>query len=411
MTTKSPRGLTLIELMVTVAIMSLLLVAALTVFVAMTETQRLNERIGEASANKLMGAAMIQFDVQNAGYRLPVPAYAIRHYNNADGALSLPSVPAAITTGDNCPGPGSGVVPGTDVLEVTQGFGAVGPGRLGVVTAAVGTTADIVLGGVEPFIPDEYVPASIGTLLVFARGPLGPPAPDDGAFCQGRVTAIGRLDAVGNCVAVGGTGNGCLTVQLVDRNLANAPNAAFYPSCPAGGMKVFRVASRVRYMVCGTPAATPVDLGLYRQEANGGVWQAPTLIQTGIEDLQVSARYLNRGGIVTATGSGLDCIGTGNGRLCYCDDDPVAPSCTVPAAQRDGALAALTPNSMIALIRGVRVRLTATGDRGASSNPGAKSFVRPGAFDRAAMLPANADNFVRVVDTLSFSGSNLLVVP
>jgi len=66
---------------------------------------------------------------------------------------------------------------------------------------------------------------------------------------------------------------------------------------------------------------------------------------------------------------------------------------------------------MVALIRGVRVRLIATGDRGASSNSGAKSFVRPAAFDRPAMLPVNADNFVRVVDTLSFSGSNLLVVP
>lgn len=396
---KSAAGLTLIELMVTVAIMSLLLVAALTVFVAMTETQRLNERIGEASANKLMGAAMIQFDVQNAGYRLPVPAFALRHYNNADGALSLPSVPAPITTTDNCPSPGSGIVAGTDVLEVAQGYAAVGPGRVGAVTTA-GTTADVTLMGLEPFVPDELVPASVGTLLVFARGPATPPAPaDDGAFCLGQVTVIGPAAPTN------------VTVQLVNRNLTNAPSPAYYPSCPAPGMKVFRIASRVRYMVCGTPAATPVEMGLYRQEANGAVWQPPTLIQTGIEDLQVSPRYLNRGGIVTATGTGVDCLGSGNGRLCYCDDNPMAPTCTVPAAQRDTALAALTPTSMIALVRGVRVRLTATGDRGASSNSGAKSFVRPAAFDRAAMLPANADNFVRVVDTLSFSGSNFLVVP
>ncbi len=403
--TKPIRGLTLIELMVTVAIMSLLLVAALTVFVAMTETQRLNERIGEASANKLMGSAMIQFDVQNAGYRLPVPAFAIRYYNNADGALSL--LPGPITTGDNCPGPGSGIVPGTDVLEVAQGIVPFGPGAVEAAVPAAGTTFDVRLkvsaGGTPPFRSEEFADASaIGTLLVFARGPRPPPAmPDDGAFCLAQVTATGFPGATGTN----------FNVQLVNRNLANVPNAAFYPSCPDAEMRVYRVGERVRYMVCGAAGATPPQLGLYRQLGNGANWGNPTLIQTGIEDLQVSGRFLNRGGMVLGTGAPTDCIGSGNGMMCYCDDEPTGTTCTVPAAQQDAALAALTPNSMVALIRGIRVRLTATGDRGASSNPAARTFVRPAAFDRPAMLPANADNFVRVVDTLSFAGSNLLVVP
>lgn len=407
------RGVTLIELLVTVAIFSILMLAALSVFVAMTETQRLNERISEATANKMTGAATIHFDMQNAGYRLPVPAFAIRHVNNVDGTTALDAVGSAagtpITTAGNC-GAGMGLVAGTDVIEMARGAEIVGPGTIGAATNA-GTTGTVTLNSATstvdagavapPFLGSDVAsPATAlnGSVLVFARGPARPPAaPDDGALCMGRVTghdpATFRLD-----------------IEFLDRDFAPA-TATYYSNCPQAGMRAYRMVERLRYMVCAPTAGvvTPPMRRLFRQRGGAtGNWAAPEELQAGVENLQVSGRYVNTAGAVLATpGNAASCTGTGNTRLCYCDDvaAPGTPSCTTPTA----ALTALGPTSFVALMRGARIQITATGDRAALSNTAAQNFRRPASFD--SPQGAALDNFVRVVDTITFAGSNFSVVP
>lgn len=421
MRTRKQAGLTLIELMVTVSIFSILMLAALSIFVAMTETQRLNERVSEANANKVLGASTIHFDLQNAGYRLPVPAFAFRHVNDVNAATTLRADGApipTITTLTGCAA-GVGLVPGTDVIEVASGAEFIAPGVVGSVGgSALSPTVTLKFpstflddGGVTdggsgsiapPFMQSDVLPPSpaVGSVLVFARGPRMP-GPDNGAFCAGIV----RNFSVAGSFSVG--------LDLIDRNFQNIAAASYYPvTCPEADMRAYRITSRVRYMVCGEPGNNdPTQMRLYRQRSAAAGWAQPEELQAGVENLQVSPRYQNLGNVVRPTGSGASCLGAiGSQReLCYCDD-AVGASCTPPPTQVEPGITSLSPTTFPSLVRGVRVQLTTTGDRQALSNADTQNFRRPASFDRPA-AGGVGDNFVRVVDSLSFSGSNFLVVP
>lgn len=385
-------GLTLIELMVTVAIFSILMLAALSIFVAMSETQRLNERVGEASANRLLALSAIQLDLQNAGYRVPVPAFALRIFNNVDATLSLPSNGANLTTAAGC-GPG-GVIAGTDILEVAEGPDNIAPGRIETVVPDA-VSPRVTLNGLNPMLPSPTDQATTaahtpGPVLVFARGPAVPPVVgDEGAFCMGRIT-----DPPGATV----------TVRMMDLDGNDAP-PGYYANCPVPGMRTYRILNKTRYMVCGTAAMAPNERALYQQRWRNGVWEAPRELQTAVENLQAAGRYLNLSTLVMNPAATPSCIGGGARALCYCNDGTGA--CAVASPPAAGPVVPLTP---AALIRGARVQITATGDRVALSNTNTQSFRRPASFDLPA--PGGAgDNFVRFVDTITFSGSNFLVVP
>ncbi|MEW6432631.1 MAG: hypothetical protein AB1730_14100 [Myxococcota bacterium] len=403
--------MTLIELLVTVAVASLVVSAAVAVLVAMSRQMRASERRLEATNAAMLATAIIQADLTNAGYRFPVPAFALRHYNNVDATTSL-SGPAPITVGGNCAGGTVGLVPGTDVLEVIHGFELVGPGRAeGLINSNPPAEYEIALGTLGlPFETAEFLSGAVGSIVALS-------GPDQRA-CVGRVLAADGLRP-------------SITIELVDRNLQRITDPNAYPVvCPipggTGGTRVYRLQRRVRFMVCGRIGADPNEYALYRQESDlRGDFGAPQVVQEGVEDLQVSLGYSDPNSLISATGSGASCTGTGGARICYCDDAVGPSSCTMPPDQlepdlgttrtidtvSDPAIAVWTSR-----VRGARVVVTGIGQRAAHDLSTGRSTMsddlrRPAAFDHAEMPVASKDGYLRSQQFSAFYVHNFEVVP
>ena len=332
---------------------------------------------------------MIQYDLRGAGYRFPLAAFALRVTNAVDATTSLVSTAAGpISTAANCGDLGSGLVAGTDVLELATGFSSVGPGTVASWSATGAGTFDIGLGGLgEPFVLTELSGHTVNDVLVgFGNGT---------AQCLARVT--------GTSVA----GANTLSVQLVDRELQPTGNA-MYPGCPATNMHLYRIEQRVRYLICRPlGATTPAQSGLYRQVSSTGTaaapWDSlPALIQSGVEDLQVSVRYLDSTG-VHGSGTGASCS-TGPVPSCSCDD-AVPPSCTL--SPTDNAPTSITATSLIALSRGVRVQVTGVSARSTGTDA---QFLRPASFDHPAG-GGPVDHYFRSQTIFASSLENLGVTP
>lgn len=391
------RGFTLLELMITVAITSIVIAAAVSVFVTLATQQRAAERLVEAQSSTMVALASMQMDVSNAGYRFPVPAFAVRHIE-VDSATSLPSVGnTTITSTNNCDT--AGLVEGTDVLELAEGWPLVGPGKAMAAAVTGGASVTFTLGNFgEPFSTTEAVGGvgapAVGSVLVFANA--------TGASCLVRVTS---LDRPGLTVGTG---------TLLDRDYQDLSSGAFYPGCPAAEMAVYRLGQRTRYMVCKpTTPTTPNAHSLYRQTAGmTGSWGTPVRLEEGIEDLQVSMGYSNADGGIASTGATPSCVQLGGpaSSFCYCDDQP-SGACTLSGADIEPGLTSLTGNSRVSLVRGIRVQLTGMGQRMAVVGAPNAAYRRPASFDHAGMAAAAADNYLRVQQQFSYAFQNLQVVP
>lgn len=396
---RGPAGFTLLELLVSSAMASVIVAAAVSVFVTLAAQQRTAERLVEAQSSTFVAVAAMQMDVGNAGYRLPLPAFAVRHLE-VDSATSLPSVGSTtITPSGNCGTLAGGLVEGTDVLELAEGYALMGPGRAEAAAVTGGASVSFTLGGIgEPFSHTEATGGAaapaVNSILVFANA--------TGASCLVRVAT---LDTPG---LTSGTGT------LVDRDYQALSSSAFYPGCPAAGMQVYRLGARYRYMVCKpTATAAPREYTLYRQVAGlTGFWQAPDRLQEGVEDLQVSLAYANLDGGIEAAGTASTCVtGPSGTSFCYCDDK-VSGACTLGTSDVEPGLTAITGTSLVSLVRGIRIQLTGMGQRTAVA-PGATNEVyrRPDSFDHAGMVASAADNYSRVQQQFSFVFHNLQVVP
>jgi type II secretory pathway pseudopilin PulG len=385
---------TLIELMVTVAVASVVVSAAIAVFVGMSQQLRRSERRVEATNSAILASSIVQVDLSSTGFRFPNAAFALRHINNVAAGTTL-SGPVPVTTTSGCGGPTSGLVVGTDVLQLATGFEAIGPGRIRAVSGS--PDFDIVLDTLgEPFESGEFAGPGVNSIVLLSGA--------NQRACLGRVISLNPTLP-------------SMVVRLINRDLNDAAAGGYHPSCPSpGGLegtRVYRLQRFVRYMVCGPVGRGPEERSLFRQESGrDGVFLAPQAVQGGVEDLQVSVGFSDPTGVIAATGSAASCTGAGVSRVCFCDD-ATTPSCTLPAGQLEPILGSAArpidtvndPALSVMVARARSVRLLITGISARQATQGAEvgqlsaDFRRPAAFDHAGMPMTARDGFWRSQQT------------
>lgn len=372
----SERGLTLIELIVTIAVASVVILAATQAVMVVTQAKRTNERrleVFEASGTAL---SLIQFDAQNAGFRFASPVFSVRVINDVQG--NEPEL-APVTSTANCGGAGWGIAKHSDTIEFRYGLDDLVPGVDSPMTCA-GGNCTVTLGGGgarNPF--HDPGPDGAGSIVLLAN---------PNASCLGRVTS--------------NVTSSTMTMQLLGLDLSPATEASF-PGCANGSFTVMRAARRVRYMICEPPAALTTERpGLYRQEAiDPGGFGTPVLVQEGIEDLQLALRYENHDALLTGTG----CVNT----VCTCNraaGDCVGLDLNLPIV--DSAMAAPPDQKVPFRLRGIDVGVTALSTRNQGRSGALEQFVRPALFDRAVGTTRTAD--LRHTRQTTLSLVNLVMV-
>jgi prepilin-type N-terminal cleavage/methylation domain-containing protein len=382
---RAERGVTLIELMVSVAVASVVILAATQAVMVVTQAKRTNQRRLEVNEQASGALSLIGFDAQNAGYRFASPAFSVRVLDNVvAGGDEL----GTITATGGCGGTDWGIAPGSDTVEFRYGFEQLVPGNNSPVTCT-GGTCDVVLGGGAASNPfSAMTPSGAGDLVLLSNAT---------AACLGRVTAN-----------VTGT---AMQMQLLNLDLSNATVGAF-PGCAAGTFSVMRLGRRVRYLVCQPPASQPLERpGLYRQEVDGsGDFGAPQLVQEGIEDLQVALRYDGTGATPILTDA-TKCDGV----TCVCNhllDTAGQCAWVVPSlAALDSSAAAPLAQRAPFLLRGLEVGVTAISTRGQvarGTNAALEQFVRPALLNHAAGTALSGD--LRSIRRATLSLPNISVV-
>jgi len=398
---RGPRGFTLVELLMAIAIASIVITTAIAVVAAAVKLKRKTEKSLEVSLAANVAAVQIQADMMNAGYRFLGAPYAFRHWNNFDTSMQLSGPSGPIDANGNCGASVGKVVLGTDVIEVAEGAAntalASSTGGDGVQTAAlIGSEWLINLISGAPFDPNEPPATRVGAILLFADR--------TGLSCIGRVTQSATPTGA--------------QVEMLNRDYTvNGSHNGFFTGvsqCPQVGMSVYRLGRRTRYMVCADWDTTVNNEqpALFRQVSdNFGNFQAPLLVQEGIEDLQVSPRQLNPPGAGQHTGA--SCVNApGGAAYCYCADVPGMDSCNTA-----DPIPFLSAASHPAKIRGARVMITAISRRrakvldGTGVESNAPNDVRPLAFDHAppAWTAAGA-GWARSQQSISVTFANLAMV-
>jgi prepilin-type N-terminal cleavage/methylation domain-containing protein len=342
------RGMTLIELMISVGISSIVIAAAVAMMVAVVKQRRESERYVELQTTNALGFARFSFDLQSAGFRFPSSAIGFRVYNNISGSTVVGAgEPFPITTSAFCGTATVGLVPGSDVIEFASGWETVSPGQLTFVSG-VGSIRNYSLGGDAPFTPVEV---RDGAILLFVER--------SGESCMGRhvVGSAGQLE------------------MLSPTYQPEGSPGIRYPGCPTtnGTARVYRLQQRVRYMVCrnqNDPDAVPV---LHRQASDvGGAFTAlPVALEPGVDDMQVAIQMADPAN--TLTGS-CTAATPGQPRLCTCNE-------TVACGNYEEVPNTIGPNTPNNFLRAVTIGLLARGSRGSSNRD---EFIRPALFDRPA---------------------------
>jgi prepilin-type N-terminal cleavage/methylation domain-containing protein len=378
------RGFTLIELMVSIAILSIVILAATSVVVAVARQRRESTNQLEVRTNGRIGLAMMQFDAANAGFRFGSPPFAVRVLQNVTSAH--PELADATDCGGR---PGWAVLPGTDVIEFREGLDGRAVGR----TTA---TSNIFNGGSAP---NPWVNNFDGlNQVVFFSSPV--------KACAARLTST--VD-VGN-------------FTLIDQSLRNNAPPTAYPTggpeqCPAPDMAITALGRVTRYLVCGPPAFQPnLRPALFRQRWGPTYPLAGSLIdfvsvQEGIEDLQVATQL----SLATNPGmvSGATCEGAGLQATCWCglvtgDCAQYVPDPTGTGGTLDGTSTVPARRSAF-LARAYRVSLTTIAQRARGFSDQA-IFTRPAVFDHAAgVVDQYSNNHRAVVETI-FTPQNINMV-
>ncbi len=362
---KRKRGLSLIEVMTSLAVASLLMVAATAIFTVIIRQRREAERLIDVESSGVITLAQLKTELGNAGYRWPAPLFAVRVFNDPPTLDSGGNLMQQITTSTGC-GAG-GRRPGTDVVELVIGHAGFVPGDTQGITAgaAPGTDYRVVLtqfgsgptAAVPPFLMSEN--ATGNGVVLFAM--------DNGESCIGRVTG-------------GPSGSTNINVTMLDRNYNDVMDkTTTYPNCLVGSTpkaRVYRLGSRIRYMICNDDVAGTRS-SLYRQQADAepagfGYGTPPVMVQPGVEDLQISSRLYARGSPLTGTGN--DCAPAptpGSEAFCFCNES-TSSACDIMA---DPAPNVLTRNSWGAWLSGLRISVSATGARPMADVPQAAAIA------------------------------------
>ncbi|MCA2977422.1 MAG: prepilin-type N-terminal cleavage/methylation domain-containing protein [Myxococcaceae bacterium] len=396
------RGLTLIELMVSLAVTAIILAAVMSIVVTITRQRRVSSNIVDTRVNGRVALSMMQFDAVNAGYRFGTPALAAWVTQNVTTAnitaLGL----------DNCgmaAGSGWQVVPGTDVIEFREGAAGRVPGTVlaGMVGCSSPGACVVPLSstGGNPF---NSTAEGNDSVVIFSNGTTG---------CAGRLTT-----------SVGDSGNRP-TVALLAPSLRQNATTSTYPgtgvnACPSQFMSVTALASVTRYFVCRPTATTPtLRPALFRQRLGGtlAVLTPTERVQDGVEDVQVAPVLANfMAGASPVGGSG--CTGTGAASRCVCNLTP-----TTGCTGYDPIPDVLDPNGSAEqrspmLLRALRVAVTTITTRPRGTAAEGPPAVRPASFDHAAgavghiadQAIVGAENNTRAVVEATFLLQNTTLV-
>ncbi|MDP1917039.1 MAG: prepilin-type N-terminal cleavage/methylation domain-containing protein [Myxococcales bacterium] len=361
-TSDARRGVTLIELMVSVAIISVILTAVTSVVVSISRQRRETSNLVDVRTNGRLALSMMQFDAANAGFRFGAPPFAVRVLQNVTGGE------VELTGAAPCGGQaGWTVMPETDVIEFREGLAnSLAPGRVptGLTGCASGLCSSMSINfGAYPN-PFELPGDGLNRVVFFSNAT---------ASCAGKLA--GALMAGPN-------------VQLLRQDLrTNAPAGTYVTgtgpgACPVGDMAVTALGRATRYLVCQPPANSPLlRPGLFRQVFDGTMTPVAggyVQVQEAVEDLQVVTILDNRNGDVSGTG----CTGTGLTRTCACD--LTAANCTNynPDATATGILnsAGTIPQRTAFSQRAYRVAVTTISPR-ARGFSDQQTLVRPALFD------------------------------
>lgn len=368
------RGFTLLELLIVVVVFSIVVTATVSILTVILGQRRTLEQTMSVYDSVGISTSLLEFDAANAGWRFPAAAFAVRVVNNvttstaiyADG---LGTSTTQITTSGNCAFSNWGLVPGSDVLELADGYTAEAPGVVQFVDTA---TPSIVLKGST----NPLTSVTGSAVLMFSD--------TAGNACLGTTSTNA---VVGASVP--------FTYLAPDYTVETSPATRYVSKagvrCPTVNMNVYRLGKRTRFMLCKDLTGTTVNPALFRQVSDGaGSFAASGFqqIQTSIVDLQVGPRVFENG--TTLLGPGSTCTPIGGGsQFCYCN---VSGACTgndgnSQAVTFDSTSATVTnAASHLQWVRGLMVGLTAASPKLAATgqNAALPQYLRPALLDHPA---------------------------
>lgn len=339
-----PRALTLVELVITVAVASLVITAVVASGITMVQFTQGQGRRSAAEATLSLALSQLERRMSNAGVGFANARFAARMRNNV-AAGTLPNYDGSTTDVVTRGAAGAGIIAGTDVLEVAMS--PSGMRRTGLVSVAR-TGNNVRLATADPFLEDPATPneltAPSGQIVLFTD----PWEPQDA--CLARLTAAASPS------------NPNLQLEFLDDDLASAgagPNCLSGAACPCTpDSEVYVLEQKVRIVVF--QQANGADTGLYLQESTGpGTFgNVFTPLALGVENMQVSPVVgpLLDGGNLAVEGCTATAIAGAvpNWNVCRCNTAPAAP-CVLG----DNAL----PQPEEAYVRSMTIELTARAER------------------------------------------------
>ena len=301
---RSPRGLTLLELLVVAAISSVLVLAAASMLVSALEQRAVLRKRMERLTDAFSTLTLLEGTAANVGYHFPSPRFGFRLYNNVtSGTYGGFGVGAGCAT-EYC------VVPTTDVMEVVEGT----PGPFWV-AAADATVIDLAL-------LDVSLNSGAGGLPDGDVGPHTFLATDTyGHSCLGT----GTLNATGNKISWAPM-NRNWQVEPSDYYSTGSP-APYNYLCPAKDMVVAVAQKRRQFLVLTQQDGG--ELGLYVHDAppDGGPFEPSSgvaAVGLNVDNMQVSPLARNDDAGFT--------VGCANG-TCLCNR---GGSCSLDGGSDDG---------------------------------------------------------------------------
>lgn len=343
------RGATLVELMMTLAISSVVILAATLAATSMFTMSQGSARQSTAEAQLALSLATIDRTLASTGAGYANARFAFRIRNNVGaGAMAgdasgvLVVDPTNVVTGAN-----PGIIAGTDVIEVAWGDTTMR--RPGSVTDGTLDQSDTTLNllNADPLADTEWADVShIATPFIMITRELNPRQ-----SCLAKITGIAS------------TAPRRLNIAMLNDDFTTIPAAVCAITANNNDVTVYKLEVRRRIFVYQRAGRT--DLGLYVQSADpatgvfGGNIDALAL---GVDNLQVApllGSEFDGSAVTVGSCSAID------GGVCACGDRTSAPPCPVSTVGGLGGAAAVGP--LNALVRGAVIQLTVRGERRAGA--------------------------------------------
>lgn len=276
------RGMTLLEMMITVAISSIMVAAAVTVGTSMVALMKGDSRKAAAEGQLALALSLIDRSLSNTGMGFSNPRFSFRVYDNV-AAGSIPNLDSTTTSPvvASVGAATAGIIADTDVIEVSMSdSGLRRSGTVDNFSVCAASTCTIKLQTADPFLNAELgMSMAVGDgMFILVQDDLNP----DNQWCLGRVLTVSNsssptvtfthLKADMYSGATNGASDGC--------NLDTNKNPSVYV-----------VERRLRFMVYQKAGGN--DFGLYMATAlPNGTFPDPTLtppatMALGVENMQV----------------------------------------------------------------------------------------------------------------------------